>query len=255
MSTPLIVANWKMELSHKAALEALTALKKLLKGVTLTTDVVICPSFPTLSEAATLVAGSKKLQLGAQNVHWEERGAWTGEVSVVQLNPFVTWCIVGHSERRALTQETDTDIHAKAALLLKHGITPIVCIGESQAERQQEQTVAKITHQLDVLMTGLNRIAMGKVVIAYEPLWAIGTGETPDPGTVTEVMLLVRKLIAERFESDVAQKVRLLYGGSVTSDNVASFVSEPGVDGALVGGASIRPMQLVEIVKRVQAAK
>src|SRR5688572_1568377 len=112
MSTPLIVANWKMELSHKAALEALTALKKLLKNITLESELVVCPSFPSLSEAAKLVEGSPKIKLGAQNVHWEERGAATGEVSVVQLNSFVSWCIVGHSERRALTQETDAEVQA-----------------------------------------------------------------------------------------------------------------------------------------------
>ena len=251
--TPVIAGNWKMELSHKAATEVTGSLKKLLQDVPVSCDVVVCPSFPSLPAVAEELVNNKKIQIGAQNVHWEEKGAWTGEVSVAQIHPFVKWCIVGHSERRRLVGETDEQVQQKAALLQRHGITPIVCIGETQEEREQERTVEKITQQVGSLISGLTRVAIAKLVVAYEPIWAIGTGITPDPNEAAETMLLVRKLIAERFDQEIAERLRILYGGSVNAENVQPFVSEPGVDGVLVGSASLRPLEFVNIIKAVQS--
>lgn len=241
-----------MELSHKASLETFTATRKLLKNESIDCDIVICPSFPSLADLAKAVPKNQKFQIGAQNIHWEERGAWTGQVSVLQIRPFVTWCIVGHSEQRALTQETEEEVDLKVNLLLKHGIAPIVCVGETADERQAEQTTAKITAQVSTLLARLTRMDMAKVVVAYEPIWAIGSGITPDPAEAAGIMLLIRKLAAERFGSGTAERLRIVYGGSVNVDNVHEFSAEPGVDGVLVGGASVQPTQLARIIKIVQ---
>ncbi|MEX2054726.1 MAG: triose-phosphate isomerase [Candidatus Andersenbacteria bacterium] len=250
----LVVGNWKMELSYKGELEAAQAIKKLLKNMEVTADVVLCPSFTSLADIKVALGATQRLDLGAQNVHWEEKGAWTGQVSVNQISPFVSWCIIGHSEQRSLTGETDQEVEAKAQLLLKHGLVPIICIGETLEEREADQTTAKITQQLQSILNKTTRVGLSKTVIAYEPIWAIGSGATPDPSDVSGIMLLMRKLMTEKFGNEVAERVRLLYGGSVKSDNVQPFVSEPGVDGVLVGGASVHPLQFVEIIKTVQAA-
>lgn len=244
----LAVGNWKMELSHKGSLEVLGSLKKLVQSLTLDIDVVVCPSFTVLAEAHQLLA-NHKLQLGAQNVHWEEKGAWTGEVSVTQLLPLVRWCIVGHSERRRLAGETDEQVVRKAVLLERHGITPIICVGETFEEREAGETTGKVSQQMNALLSGFNRTSLSKVVVAYEPIWAIGTGITPQPSEAAETMLLIRKIAAERFDRDVADRLRIIYGGSVNANNAASFVSEPGIDGFLVGGASVRPLEFINIIK------
>jgi len=173
-------------------------------------------------------------------------------VSVSQIAQLVSWCIVGHSEQRALTKETDDLVERKASLLVKHGITPVVCVGETLKEREEDRTIDKITTQIKSLIKDASRTAMSRMVVAYEPVWAIGTGETPDPADVSGVMLLIRKIAAAKYGEEAAQRWRLLYGGSVTPDNVSSYTREPGVDGFLVGGASVRPMKFVEIIKEVE---
>lgn len=251
---PLLVANWKMALSHKAALETVKSIKKLYKDIEGSIITVICPSFTSLSDVASHLAKQPDLEVGAQNVHWEEVGAWTGEVAVSQLTPFVTHCIIGHSERRQLTGETDEQVAAKAALLVRHGITPIVCVGESLAQHQAGETVARVTNQVKVLLAGLTRVAMSRVVIAYEPIWAISSNNPeapPDPAEVGQNMMLIRTLVAKHFDGDAAERLRVLYGGSVDSKNIQAYVSEPGVDGALVGKASLKPMELLAMAKLI----
>ncbi|MDP3996970.1 MAG: triose-phosphate isomerase [Candidatus Andersenbacteria bacterium] len=248
----LVVGNWKMDLSHKAALEVAGAIKKMLAGIYLDVDVVIAPSFTSLPAVATKLAKNEKVQLGAQNVHWEEGGAWTGEVSVSQLTPFARWCIVGHSERRQLVGETDEQVRAKVYVLQKHGLTPIVCVGETADERNRGETVSKITRQATAIFTQQTGVSVSRLVIAYEPIWAIGTGETPDPAEAAQTMLLIRKIAAEKLGAEAAEKIRILYGGSVNAGNAADFVSEPGVDGVLVGGASVKSAEFVNIVKAVE---
>ena len=216
----------------------------------------MCPSFPSLPAVAELLADQSVIEVGAQTVHWEEKGAYTGQVSVNHIKPFARWCIAGHSEQRALTGETDELVQQKAQLLLKHGIVPVICIGETAEERAAEQTISKITQQMQSLLQKLTRPALTKTVIAYEPIWAISAvsgGVTPDPSDTAGVMLLIRKLITERFDAEVAERTRIIYGGSVTPNNVAAFVSEPGVDGVLVGGASTHPMHFVVIVRAVES--
>lgn len=252
MHTPLIVGNWKMELSYKGEIEMVRSLKSLLKSVPITSEIVIFPSYPSLPVLHEQLGASDKLQLGAQAIHWEEKGAFTGQVSITQITPWVKWVIVGHSEHRALLNLTDEAVVYQAQLVLKHGLTPIICIGETAEEREQDQIIARLTAQVASLLQKITRTSLPKVVIAYEPLWAIGTGSTPDPNDIAATMLLIRKLISERFDQNLSERIRLIYGGSVTPDNVGSFMGEPGINGVLVGGASVHPMHFVEIIKTVQ---
>lgn len=249
---PIIVGNWKMELSHKAAREIAHAVKTLLHNIHVAADVVICPSFPSLGVVQEELQRSENLFVGAQNIHHEEKGAWTGEVSVVQIHSVATWCIVGHSEVRSVTHESETLVVKKVGLLLKHGIKPIICIGETQEEKHDDLTIKKVTGQMDVILQGIERTSLPHLVIAYEPIWAIGSGVLPDPDTVCETILLIRKLVAERHGQDSADRLRIIYGGSVTKDNVGRYVGGPCADGVLLGGASLHPREFVDIVSIVQ---
>ncbi|MEX1112095.1 MAG: triose-phosphate isomerase [Candidatus Andersenbacteria bacterium] len=247
----LVVGNWKMELSHKAATDILNSMKKMMNGSKFETQVVVCPSYPQLPQAAAILKASS-LEVGAQNIHYEDRGAFTGQVSIAQIRDFITWSIVGHSEVRTYIGDDDEMVVHKAQMLFNNGITPIVCIGETAQERDAEQTVEKVTRQIQTLLASIPRTSFTKLVIAYEPIWAIGTGVTPEPIQVAEVLLLMRKLIAGRFDEAAANRVRILYGGSVTADNIGSYMAEPGVDGVLVGGASIHPRDFLSIIEAVE---
>lgn len=244
-----------MELSHKGTVEVAQAVKKLLSKIEVTGEVVVCPSYPQLPAVAEIFKNSAKVQVGAQNVHWEESGAVTGAVSLSQISSFARWCIVGHSEVRGLTGQTEEQVREAALNLLKHGITPVVCLGEAWGEREGEQTISKITQQVEVLLSEMTRPSLSKLVIVYEPIWAISgqrSGQMPEPSEVSEISLLMRKLIADRFDAEGADRVRVIYGGSVSPDNASSYVGEPGVDGVLVGKASVTPMKFFEIIKAVQ---
>lgn len=250
----LVVGNWKMELSHKGECEVARSLKRLLAGRKVGVEIVVCPSYPSLPAVSELLAGVARVSVGAQDVSPEESGAYTGAVSVGQIAPFAKWCIVGHSEVRARAGVTDEQVQAAASLLLARGISPVVCVGESREERASDRTVARIEEQVTVLLNKLTRTSLTRLVIAYEPIWAISTQSPsvlPDPAEAAGIMLLVRKLAAARFGSEAAQRLRILYGGSVTADNVPAFVAEPGVDGVLVGGASVRPRELLQIAQTV----
>jgi triosephosphate isomerase len=254
---PVVVGNWKMELSHKGELEVARALKRLLRQQTRSLDVVVCPSYPSLAAVSELFGADGPISVGAQNVHWEERGARTGTVSVLQIIPFARWCIIGHSEVRGLGRENDDTVQQEMSLLLKYGLVPIICIGESWEEREADKTVEKVTVQMKTLLDKLTRTMLAKVVITYEPVWAISAQRPealPDPAEVAGTMLVLRKLAAERFDSATAERLRILYGGSVSPDNVAAFVREPGVDGVLVGSASLQPRKFVDIINAVQDA-
>lgn len=253
---PLFVGNWKMELSHKAAVEVVQAIKKQITPG-LRSDIVVCPSYPSLQAIAEMLRKTKTIATGAQNVYHEEKGAITGAVSVIQIKPFVEWCIIGHSEQRALTGESDEQILQKANLLLQHGLQPVICLGESAAERESDQTVEKITRQMDTLLSGIERSSLPRVVLCYEPIWAISSVRTmpmPDPQDISQIIMLIRKRIAHRFDSDIVERVRILYGGSVDEKSVAQYMGEPGVDGVLVGSASLHPRQFLDIVKQGEDA-
>lgn len=247
----LVVGNWKMELSYKGSVQLGMALKKEIKKVSLEGEVVVCPSFPSLASVAQELAGTS-VQVGAQNVHWEERGAFTGAVSVGQIKPFASWCIVGHSEQRELTGESDEDVSRKVVVLLKYGIVPIICVGETSQERAGGRAMETIINQATSILDVVNPVALRRIVIAYEPRWAIGAGEPAQPDEAAEAMLLIRKLAVERFGHERAERLRIIYGGSVTPENITPFVDEPGIDGVLVGGVSVRPMKFLEIVRQYQ---
>lgn len=249
---PVVIGNWKMELSHKSALEVFSALEKMMKEKEFLVDVAVCPSFPAL-HAISELAKNTAITIGAQNIHEEDRGAYTGSVSVSQVKDFVSWCIVGHSEVRAREHDTNEQIAQKTIVLLKHGITPVVCVGESLEQHQSEETMQVLLEQIDSLISRLDRVSVLKTVIAYEPIWAIGSGEMPDSNSVYEVMLLIRKCISQQFDPELADRVRLLYGGSVKSDNVGQYVEGSGADGVLVGGASIHPRDFFAIISQVAA--
>lgn len=249
---PLIVGNWKMELSYKAGLEVMRSLKKLIQVHSDAATVVVCPSYPALDAIASMIKKDGVIQLGAQNIHYEEKGAYTGLVSVHQIRDFVSWCIIGHSEQREYVGETDEQVLQKVHILQKHGIHPIVCVGETSGERSAGRTIEKISAQMEVMLSHIDRTALTKLVIAYEPIWAIGTGEQPTPDDVYEVILLIRKMIANRFDKEIADRVMILYGGSVKPDNVAGYIGGPGADGVLVGGASVHPKDFADIVTIVE---
>ncbi len=239
-----------MELSHKAAMALGKALHRL-DSEPLKTEMVVCPSFPSLPGISELFSGTK-IEVGAQDVFVEEKGAHTGQVSVMQISPFVKWCIIGHSETRAASRVTDEIVAQKAELLLRHGVTPIVCIGETLEEREADETIRKVTRQMESLLAVLPRVTFLKTVITYEPIWAIGTGFLPKPDDVAEIVLLMRKMVAGRLDGQAADRVRILYGGSVKPENVASYVGGPYADGALVGGASVHAGQFTDIIKEVE---
>lgn len=239
-----------MELSYKGALDVAMGLKKLLKNEAQKVDIVVCPSFPSVMAVADILKTSDKIQVGVQNIHWEEKGAWTGEVSIAQIKPVAKWCIVGHSERRQHFGETDEHVVHKVQLLLKHGLTSIVCVGETAQERADGNAFTKVTQQVRILLNEVSLMDLSHIVIAYEPIWAIGSGHTPLADEAAEIMLLIRKLVSEKFGPEGVERLRVLYGGSVTPDTVVPFVTEPGIDGVLVGGASVRPLQLLEIIQQ-----
>lgn len=243
-----------MELSHQAAVGLAKSLRSSLNSMDEVADVVICPSYPSLQAIAEIFPADGRAGVGAQDIDGEEKGAFTGQVSVTQLASFAQWCIVGHSERRQMLGEGDEQVIRKADLLLRHGLIPIICIGETAAEKQQDETIGKITQQLGTILAALPRTSLLKAVIAYEPIWAISTegGGTPEPDSVAEINLLIRKMLAERFDAQLSERVRIIYGGSVNPDTVASYVGGPYADGVLVGAASVHAGQFLEIIKGVQ---
>jgi len=251
---PILVANWKMNLGRSD--EALAFFRKIrsglneIKGV----DLVICPPTTVLHQFAELLAPTR-IALGAQNAHWEEQGAHTGEISPVMLAGVCQYVILGHSERRATgsNQETDESINRKLKAALTHGLTPILCLGENLEQNRAGQTDAFVSGQVRAAFQDVEASLAASCIIAYEPIWAIGTGESASPADANRVIgLSVRGALAEMFGEQVAQQVRVQYGGSVTPENISDFMAMPEVDGALVGGASLKP-QFVELARRAAA--
>lgn len=251
---PILVANWKMNLGRSD--EALAFFRKIrsglneIKGV----DLVICPPTTVLHQFAELLAPTR-IALGAQNAHWEEQGAHTGEISPVMLAGVCQYVILGHSERRATgsNQESDEAINRKLKAALTHGLTPILCLGENLEQNRAGQTDAFVSGQVRAAFQDVEASLAASCIIAYEPIWAIGTGESASPADANRVIgLSVRGALAEIYGEDVAQQVRVQYGGSVTPENISAFMAMPEVDGALVGGASLKP-QFVELARRAAA--
>jgi triosephosphate isomerase len=249
---PLIAANWKM---HKTHLEAIQAVQKLSYLVDRDdrerVEVVVCPPFTALRTVQTLIDGDRlEFGLGAQNVHPEEEGAFTGEVSPLMLQALkCRYVIVGHSERRQLFGEDDAIVNRKVRAVLAHEMMPIVCVGETLDEREAGGTETKVTQQVRRALDGVAPERAGTVVVAYEPIWAIGTGRNAEPADAGTVVETIRAAIAERQGDVAARSTRVLYGGSVKPGNIRDFMAHPEVDGALVGGASLDPEDLALIVK------
>jgi len=244
----IIAGNWKLNHSEKEAVELVTALRTSLIDLN-AVDVVVCPAFTVLPIVHDVIQDSN-IALGAQNVYWENSGAYTGEISVPLLKDIgVQYVIVGHSERRQFFGETDETVNKKIKAVLSHGLTPIACVGEVLEERENNKTFEVIEKQCAGGFAGLTTEEMKKIIIAYEPVWAIGTGKTASPDQAQEVHQFIRTLLVKLFGDDVAQTVRIQYGGSVKPENSVDLMSQPDIDGALVGGASLKADTFSDIVK------
>jgi triosephosphate isomerase len=245
---PLLAGNWKM---HGARGEARTLAEALVKSVGQTRDreVVLAPPFTALEPVGQAIAGSV-LRLGAQNVHWEPKGAFTGEISVAMVKEAgCTYVIVGHSERRQLFGETNESVNRRTQAVLAGGLVPIVCVGETLAEREADATAAVIERQIESALGTLRSDQLQTCVVAYEPVWAIGTGVVATPGQAQEVHHAIRRQLASLGSQTTAERIRIIYGGSVKPDNVDGLMAEPDIDGALVGGASLDPVAFTRIVQ------
>jgi triosephosphate isomerase (TIM) len=249
---PIIAANWKMHKTHLEAIQAVQKLSYLLDDRDAErVEVVICPAFTALRSIQTLLEGDRlSYLLGAQNVHWEEKGALTGEVSAPMLAALkCVYVIVGHSERRQLFGETDQTVARKVRAVTAHGMSAIVCVGETLEERDAGRTEDKVVGQVRAALAGLEEEVLAKTVVAYEPIWAIGTGRNAEPNDAGEVIGLIRRTVAGLSSQATADRVRIQYGGSVKAGNIREFMAHPEIDGALVGGASLDPEELALIVK------
>jgi len=244
MRKPIIAGNWKMNNDSFETEKLMNTLLPLVAGAE--AEVVFCPTYLGLQKAVELAKDSN-VGIGAQNMHFEKSGAYTGEVSGEMLQAIgVKYVLIGHSERREYFNETDETVNKKAIKALSLGITPIVCCGETLEERESGKAEAKVVGQMEAGLKGIDDIT--KVVVAYEPIWAIGTGKTASKEEANEACGWVRKTIAKMFGEDAAQKVRIQYGGSVNPENIKDLMAMDNIDGALVGGASLKPT-FSEIVK------
>ena len=249
--TPIVGGNWKMHLDRMGARDLLRALRQELDGIP-GVDVVICPPAPWLGDAADSLEGTS-LHVGAQNAYWLPSGAYTGEVGAVMLIGTARYVLVGHSERRHVFGETNEETGRKLAAVLELGLQPILAIGELQAERESGTTREVLRAQLDAAFADVARLPEG-FVVAYEPVWAIGTGLTATPEIAQSTIADVRMMIADRFGAVTAESCRIQYGGSVNAGNVAELAAQPDIDGALVGGASLDAEAFATICRAVAAA-
>lgn len=252
---PMMAGNWKM---NKTVPEAIALSQRLCNhyvGSWDKVDIVLCPPAVDLKSVWTVIDFDKtEIEVGAQNVHWEPSGAFTGEISVDMIKEVgCAYCIIGHSERREYAFETDEQVNAKAKALIAGGIKPIVCVGESLNVRDKGNTLEFVTAQVRAALAGLDASDMQGLVVAYEPIWAIGTGRTATPEQAQEVCCAIRATIAELFDASVAESTQILYGGSMNEGNVEVLLAQPDIDGGLVGGASLKAdsfRQLIEAASR-----
>ncbi len=235
----LVAGNWKMHKLRGEARKLAADLRSRLSDADTSVGLLLCPPFTALAEVAEVIAETKIL-LGAQNMYWEEKGAYTGEVSPLMLKDAgCTYVIIGHSERRQYFGETDETVNKKVRAALEAGLKSIVCVGETERQREADETESIIVKQLKEGLADLRMNEMADVVIAYEPVWAIGTGKNATPKQAQEVHELIRRLISDMFAKPAAESLLILYGGSVKPDNAAELMAQPDINGALVGGASL----------------
>ena len=251
MRTPFVAGNWKMNKTSTEAKALILELKDGLEKIT-NVEIVVCPPFISVPAVSNLLEASS-IGVGTQNVHWEDNGAYTGEISAPMVKEFANYVIIGHSERRTYFGETDETVNLRLKAALKAGLIPIVCVGETLEENEAGKTFNIVSNQIRNGFTGITESEMKSVVVAYEPVWAIGTGKACDAETANEVILkTIREPIQTMFGADVSSELRILYGGSVKGSNAKEYFSQPDIDGALVGGASLKP-DFIDIAKAAGA--
>jgi len=248
MRKPIIAGNWKLNKTPHEAIILANDLKRDLVDID-GVDIVLCPPFTALADVADTLTDTN-IALGAQNIFWEDAGAFTGEISGPMLKDLnVSYVIIGHSERRQYFNETNETVNKRIRAALKNGLIPIVCVGENLAQRESNKTFDVIKDHCEGSLKGFTADEIKHIVLAYEPVWAIGTGKTATPEQAQEVHTFIRQLLGNLFNSELANSVRIQYGGSVTPDNVVSLMAKPDIDGALVGGASLKAPSFTAIIK------
>ncbi|MBI2813717.1 MAG: triose-phosphate isomerase [Opitutae bacterium] len=250
----VIAGNWKM---NKTAAEAVTLTQDIIEAIGRETsvDIVLCPPFTALAAVAHELEG-QAVRLGAQNMHPEKSGAYTGEISAEMLRTlYVTHVILGHSERRTYFAETDAFINKKVLAALAHELKPILCVGETLTEREAGTTLAVVQRHVESGLAGVTKEQITSVIVAYEPVWAIGTGKVATTAQAQEVHAFIRDLLTKLYGAPLAQKVRILYGGSMKPSNAAELLAEKDIDGGLIGGASLEARSFIDLVKAADAAK
>ena len=248
MRTPIVAGNWKMHNTVAEAVELTRSLRRALVDVS-GVEVVLCPPFTALAATREAI-GPAKIGLGSQNMHFEEQGAFTGEVSPSMVAELCQFVILGHSERRQYFGETDTGVNKKAKAAIAHNLTPTICVGENLDQNRAGETASWVDGQVRSAFEGISPENASRVVVAYEPIWAIGTGLAAEPAEVNQIIgVSIRGTLSDIYGERVAQSIRVQYGGSVKPDNVAAFAIQAEIDGALVGGASLKSDSFVELVK------
>lgn len=246
--TPLLAGNWKMHNTLRESVNLVQGLWQEIKEV-MDREVAVCPPFTALAVVAKALEETR-IKLGAQNLFWEEKGAFTGEISPLMLKDTgCTYVIIGHSERRKYFAESDAQVNRKVKTALKYGLLPIICLGETLEQRQAGEAQTVVQNQITADLAELTASEAEKIVVAYEPIWAIGTGMNDTPESSNELIGFLRQTIAGLTDYSTAQKIRILYGGSVKPDNIDAYMAAPEIDGALVGGASLTPESFSRIVK------
>jgi triosephosphate isomerase len=251
MRMPIIAGNWKMNTSVAEAVELVTGMKKRLNSIS-GVEKVLCPPFISLTTVKELIKGTS-IKLGAQNMYFELTGAYTGEISPVMLAGLCEFVILGHSERRAHFGDSDQIVNKKVQAALGMQLTPIICVGESLEQNEAGETIEVVTRQVRAAFEGIE--SPRGAVIAYEPIWAIGTGKAARGDQANATSGVIRSIVAQLYSDSVAQEMRIQYGGSVSSTNIAEFISQPEIDGALVGGASLKAAEFVGIVGQTAKIK
>lgn len=250
MRKPFIAGNWKMNNTISQSIELVREIKEKLKNSDCEeVDAAVCVPATSLLEVKKILEGTN-IKLGAQNMHWEESGAFTGEISPLMLNEIgVDYCIIGHSERRQYFGETDENVNKKLISAIDHNIQPILCVGETLEQREREQEEFIVKRQILNALENISASHMEKIVIAYEPIWAIGTGKTATTEEANSMCSFIRKTIEEKYNNDISEKIIIQYGGSVKPDNVEEIMGQKDIDGALVGGASLKADDFTKLVK------
>jgi len=245
---PFVAGNWKMNKTVAEARDLVIKLSASLREVA-NVEKVICPPFTSLSALSAMLEGSD-IGLGAQNMHWEEKGAFTGEVAPGMVKEFCNYIIIGHSERRAYFGETDENVNRKLRAAQKFDLIPIICVGETLDQYESGLTSEVVRRQISLGLADTDSAFAARIVVAYEPVWAIGTGKASSAENANEVLAqIIRPALSDLFGAEIAQSIRILYGGSVTASNASEFFSQPEIDGALVGGASLKADEFVAITK------